>query len=355
MFAGLSQKLSHLSQPTVRAASLRGVSALLAANGLTSAPMLREVGLAADAEQDPDNRLPVAAVNALLELAARRTGLDDFGLRLAERRGFSNLGPLTALARDEPDIRSALQMLTAFLPLHNDALEIRVQEAGDLALLTVEQHDPGLAPSVQATDVAVAMLHRILQTLFGSEWTPQMVCFERARPASLRKAQDIFGTRPQYGQTFSGLVLPRADLDRPNSRAELGLQPYMAVLRQQLAPAGRELAPRVRSLVGMLLPTGRCKAPVVAGHLGLSRRSLDRALAAEGTSFQTILDATRREIALRQVLQGHRRLTDISVSIGFQSLAAFSSWFAASFGRSPQQARKSPGFVPDMRGTEGST
>jgi AraC-like DNA-binding protein len=103
----------------------------------------------------------------------------------------------------------------------------------------------------------------------------------------------------------------------------------------------------------MLLPTGRCKAPVVAGQLGLSRRSLDRALAAEGTSFQTVLDAMRREIALRQVLHSRRRLTDISFSTGFQSLAAFSSWFASSFGCSPQQARKSPGFVPGMSGREG--
>jgi AraC-like DNA-binding protein len=339
----LSQKLFNLSHLTVRAASLRGFAALLAVHGLSAAAMLREVGLPVDAEHDPDSRLPVAAVNALLELAASRSGLDDFGLRLAEQRGFSNLGPLTALARDEPDIRSALQMLIAFLPLHNDALEIRIQEAGDLVLLAVELHDPGFAPVVQATDIAVAMLCRILQTLFGTEWTPQMVCFERARPARLQKAQDMFGIRPMYEQTFSGLVLLRADLDRPNSRAELGLKPYMAALKEQFVSAGGQLVPRVQSLVGMLLPTGRCKATVVASQLGLSRRSLDRALAAEGTSFQAILDAVRREIALRQVLQRRRRLTDIAVSTGFQSLSAFSSWFASSFGRCPREARKSPG------------
>jgi AraC-like DNA-binding protein len=261
-------------------------------------------------------------------------------LRLAEQRGFSNLGPVTALVRDEPDIRSALQVLSAFLPLHNDALEIRIQEAGDLVLVAVYLHDPGSAPVVQATDVAVAMLHRILQTLFGSEWTPQMACFERARPASLQKAHAMFGLRPEYQQTFSGLVLTRADLDRPNSRAEVGLKPYLAALRQQFAPAGGEMVPRVQNLVGVLLPTGRCKAPVVAGQLGLSRRSLDRALAAEGTSFQTILDAVRREIAFRQVLQSRRRLTDIAVSTGFQSLAAFSGWFASRFGHSPREMRK---------------
>jgi AraC-like DNA-binding protein len=78
---------------------------------------------------------------------------------------------------------------------------------------------------------------------------------------------------------------------------------------------------------------------VVAAHLGLSRRTLDRRLAAEGTSFHALLDSVRREIAWRQLHESRRSLTDIAGLLGFQGLPAFSAWFRAGFGLSPRAAR----------------
>jgi AraC-like DNA-binding protein len=333
----LSHKLSQFSHATVRAAALRGFGTLLEAHGQSAASILKSAGLAPGAERDPDLRLPVAAVVAALELAARATGLDDFGLRLAEQRGFSNLGPISALARDEPDLRSALDVMMAFLPLHNDVLEVRIQDAGDVVILSVMLHDPG--NSLQAIDVAVAMLHRILATLLGDGWVPQQVCFERDRPRQFDFAERFFRTRPLYAQDFSGLVVAHADLDRPNLRAEAGLRPYTAALKQQFGSSDGQLVPDVRRIVGMLLPTKRCKAAVVAGQLGLSRRSLDRRLAKEGESFQSIVDGVRCEIATRHLHGSQRRLTDIAGLVGFQSLSAFSAWFQATFGEPPTKIR----------------
>lgn len=63
------------------------------------------------------------------------------------------------LARDEPDIRSALSIFIAYLPLHNEALSIDLTEQDGLAILSCAMTAKG--PRIQATDVAVAMLHRI--------------------------------------------------------------------------------------------------------------------------------------------------------------------------------------------------
>ncbi len=96
--------MSHASRLTVRAASLTGMTALCRSYGVDAGVILRQAGLPSSIESQPDRRVAVTSVNLALELAALTCGCPDFGLRLSELRGFSNLGPISLLARDEPTV-----------------------------------------------------------------------------------------------------------------------------------------------------------------------------------------------------------------------------------------------------------
>ena len=326
-------------RPTVRAAALTGFGALARSYGLDSAAILRACGVAGQAEQDPDRRLPTAAVNRAFERAAELAGIEDFGLRLAELRGFSNLGPVTMLARDEPDIRSALSIFTAYLPLHNEALTIDLSEQDDLAVLACAVAGDG--PRVQATDVAVAMLHRILRQLLGAGWAPIAIYLERERPVHASQFARVFGAPVHYAQDFSGIVLSRADLDRPNQLAQAALRPYAAQVRAAL-PGLSELpmAERVTRLLRAMLAGRRCTATLAAERLGLSRRTLERRLAEERTSFHALLDDVRSELARGQLTGSRRSNSAIAELLGFASSAAFTAWFAKRHGLPPQAWRR---------------
>lgn len=330
-------KLSQTA--TVRAAALTGFRAMCGSYRLDAGEILRSAGLRPQAEDEPDQRLSASAVNKALERAAELSGAEDFGLRLAELRGFSNLGPVTVLARDEPDIGSALDVFIAYLPLHNEALDVSLVLEGDVAILMCHILTSG--PRTQATDVAVAMLHRILRQLMGSAWTPQLVSLERMAPARRGHFERVFGRGVAFGQEFSGIVFDPADLQRPNLLAEADLRRYTDELRKGLR--GRQDEPlslRVQRLQRAMLPSQRCTAPAVAGRLGLSRRSLDRRLALEGTSFLSLLEAVRRDIARGQVEGSHRPMVDIADMLGFGSAAAFSAWFSSRWGMPPGRWRR---------------
>lgn len=325
--------------PTVRAAALTGFSALARSYGLDPAALLRAAGLPADAEQDPDQRLPSRAINEMFERTADLAGADDFGLRLSELRGFSNLGPVTLLARDEPDIRSALAIFISYLPLHNEALVIDLAEHDGLAILACVVAGDG--PKVQATDVAVAMLHRILRQLLGTGWCAQGVYLERQRPVRLGPFERAFNARVYFAQDFSGIAFPVADLDRPNLLAEAALRPYTAQLRASLPGlADLSLTERIRRLLRAMLAGRRCNAPLVAARLGLSRRTMERRLAAEGTTFHTLLDDVRAEVARGQLSGTSRSNAEIAELLGFASSAAFTAWFAAQHELPPQAWRR---------------
>lgn len=331
--------------PTIRAAALTGFSALARSCGLDPAALLRGAGLPADAERDPDRRLPTSAINQMFEHAAQLAGAEDFGLRLAELRSFSNLGPVTLLARDEPDIRSALGIFTSYLPLHNEALTIELSEGQDLAILACTVAGEG--PRVQATDVAVAMLHRILRQLLGTQWRAQGIYLERARPVRISPFERAYGTRVHFAQDFSGIAFDPADLERPNLLAEAALRPYTAQLRAALPGlADLPLGERVRRLLRVMLAGRRCTAPLVADRLGLSRRTLERRLAAEGQTFHALLDEVRGELARGQLAGTRRSNAEIAELLGFASSAAFTAWFALRHGKPPQAWRRTVNAQP---------
>src|SRR4051812_50197479 len=81
----------------------------------------------------PDKWVPASAVARLLERSAAASGLEDFGLRLARLRRLATLGPLSGGLRQEPDLRSAMQLLTRYEHSYNEALRLRLDEPRDLA------------------------------------------------------------------------------------------------------------------------------------------------------------------------------------------------------------------------------
>jgi hypothetical protein len=58
-------------------------------------------------------------------------------IRLAELRRFSNLGPLSLVVREEPDVRSALRILRRYEHLYNEALHIHLAEADAAATIRI--------------------------------------------------------------------------------------------------------------------------------------------------------------------------------------------------------------------------
>lgn len=327
---------------TVRAAALTGLAALCRSYGVDAAPLLRRAGLPATAEAAPDLRVPCRAVDQAFELAALACGRDDFGLRLSELRGFANLGPISLLARDEPTVGAALAAIEAYLPLHNDALVVTREHHGEIVVLRSTLLGPGAR--IQATDIAVAMQHRILRQLTGPAWEAEEVCLSRPRPADLAKFRQVLGPRLRFDADFNGIVIRAELLDWPNPMAEAALRPYASQMVRLADPGnGESTSERVRRVLALLLSSGRCTAGHVAAQLGMSRRTLTRALEAEGTRFLALLDAERGEVAQRHLAGRARSIGQIAELLGFSSPAAFSTWFRGQFGVSPREWRRRSG------------
>jgi len=119
----------------IRAACLTHYADVARGVGIDPAKMLKSVGLPARGLTDPDIRIPSGAVRRLLEASASAAGIDDFGLKLAERGGLSNLGPVALVAREQPTVGAAMEALGRYIHIHNESIHLRIEQHGDIVVI----------------------------------------------------------------------------------------------------------------------------------------------------------------------------------------------------------------------------
>ncbi|ANS24876.1 AraC family transcriptional regulator [Rhodococcus opacus] len=327
-------------KPLARYASLNGYLELCRSLGVDPVPLMRSVGLDPSGLALQDRWIPAAAIAHLLEQSVEASGHEDFGVRLAERRQFSNLGPLSLVVREEPDVRSALRVLTRYTHTYNEALQTRMSESNGLATLRVELDVGEATETRQSVELAVGVLHRLLRGFLGGGWKPLAVCFPHPAPADTATHRRLFGPVVNFDHEFAGIVIDAGDLAEPNKMSDPLLRRYTQQLLDSWEPSDDvTIVSRVRELIELLLPTGRCSVEQVARSLGVDRRTVHRRLAESGETFSTVLDATRVELAERMVANPRLSLTEIADVLAFSAPSNFSRWFSGRFGCSPSRWR----------------
>ena len=325
----------------VRSASLTGFPELAGSLGLDPGRSMSRVGLDLADLADPDRWIPAAPVARLLDLSARQSGCEDFGLRLSEYRRFSTLGPLSLVLAQEPDLRSAVDLLIRYEDAYTGVLDLRLVESDELATLQVWLDFGEPVPLRQALEYTASACVGIIRELLGAPWQPSSACFSHDAPADRGMHRRIFRGTLQFGAGFTGLVFAAGDLGRPITSSDPALRRYTRRFLESVAsdrPA--TFTGEVSELVGVLLPTGRTGTGELARMLGMTPRTLHRRLAAEGATFSSVLHTVRARLAVRHLGTQRYTLTDVSELLGFAAPSAFSRWFRQQFGVSPSQWRR---------------
>jgi AraC-like DNA-binding protein len=323
---------------SVRSASLTNYAEVARKAGLDPHRLLSEFGLPQGCLREPELKIPIDAVRRLLEASAERSGVEAFGLMMAETRRLSSLGPLGLLVREQPTLRLGAEALARYANRLNEALFLTIEDAGDVVVLREELIVGGAGPVRQSTELAIGVAFRVLQALLGPGWKPRRVCFAHDAPANRSVHKRVFGRIVEFGHNFNGIVCARKDLDVPNPNADPMMERYaQGLVESHLAKP--DMTAQVRMLVVTLLGTGQCTIDIAAQHLGVSRRTIHRQLTQEGRTFSDIVDSVRRELASRYVIDQHRSLTEVSSLLGFSAPSGFSRWYRRQFRTTPTQRR----------------
>lgn len=320
-----------------RSAGLTGLLPLSREVGLDAAALADEVGLPREALTSPDLRISTRAMGQMLQLAAERSGIEDFALRMAERRGLSNLGPVGLIVREQPTLRKALHAFARYFWFQNDDYSIDLQVIGDQFILKLNG-PPRMQR--QSADLIVATAVRTIRAIMREGWKPQEVWLTHSAPAHVETYRRVLGVTPLFEQAHLAVVMPREELDTPIPTADPEMARQIAEHLESLtARRSVTLADKVCDLITALLPDGDCSVERVARQLGMDRRTLHRRLSAEGVTFSDLLEQTRRELVTTLLLSTDRPLYSVADLLGFSSLSAFAHWFRRAFDQSASAYR----------------
>ncbi|VTU40199.1 Virulence-regulating protein VirS [Variovorax sp. PBS-H4] len=322
----------------VRAAALTNFSEVARELGFDPGAALRRAGLRAELIRQPDQLIEADRVARLFEDAARDTGCESFGLRIAARRQLSNFGVVSLLLMHQPTLRQVLLTLIEHLHLLNERLAIGVEDVGGLVVLREELLLPVAAR--QSIELAIGVLYRLGEELLQERWRPTSVSFTHAAPADPSFHRRFFKCRIEFNGAFNGLVCRAADLDVANSAADPVLAEYAKKMIAAL-PDDRERSvdQEVRKAIYLMLPAGRATCKSVAYGLGISMRTLQRELDACGLTFKGLIGEVRQELAPRYVANTHHSLGEVAAMLGYTTHSAFTRWFGTRFGCSPEAWR----------------
>lgn len=310
----------------------RDPAALLAATGFDLA--------------DAASRIPIDRYAALYNLIGREMDDEGFGLFSQPMRSGSfeflcrgMLGAATlgeALDRAARFLRIVLPDLAVSVRRGGERAELRISETRRLA---DRRGDPA---RVFAFEWLLRLIHGVSCWLVSREIALDSVHFPYPRPPH---AADYALVYTEHSFFDAGMLVARLRdnlLDLPVRRDEAALVAFLDGAPGKITMLyrrDRDMVYRVRDLLRDALPDNLA-LETVADRLHLSPRTLHRRLEEEGSSFRTIKDALRRDIALARLTKTTQPVAQIGADLGYADASAFYRACVAWTGVSPERFRK---------------
>lgn len=326
----------------IRGTALQGYGDLVRELGADPGPLLARAHLSEGSLGDHEAFVGYRSVITALELAAEATGSPDFGRRLALRQGLEILGPVGVAARTAATVGEALASIAHYLSIYSPALTVGVSppSAGRYARFDwaiVVNRPP---PHAQAAELGIGVALQVFRLLAGDDMHPVEVGFRHQPIAHLEDYVNYFRCPVRFGQPTTGFLFEARILTQQMA-SDSGVHDVVReYLNTIVAPADRAtLAEPVRSLIQRMLGTGGLTIDLVADHLAMHPRTLQRQLAAERTSFAALVEETRRQDALRYLRDAAMPLSHVAGLLGYSEQSVLTRSCRRWFGTTPSLVR----------------
>jgi AraC-like DNA-binding protein len=278
--------------------------------------------------------VPLDIIVAVLDAAALATSSPCIGAQWAEAFDPGETGAYGYLLRNAASVRDALDVTVRYLSLVIHPVAVAVHNDTSVTTLTWR-----LAPRVQSRSTqyllfaAGATVAR-LRTAAGGSWEPvhvELACPELPCKTLLRR---VLGPSISFAAKETRLFIATKTLDHRNTAADPRLFNLLQDLGERMLrerSTERGYPQVIKRSISRKLGHGDVTLETIAHENGTTPRTLQARLAAEGTSFEDLLQTTRRQMAEDYLRDTDLPLSEIALMLGFSELSAFSRachrWF----------------------------
>jgi AraC-like DNA-binding protein len=326
---------------TISIAFVHGMLSGVRSRGLTFEACLTDAGIATELLQHVSARVTADQYVTLFRLLIERLDDESMGfLSRPLRRGSFALIARSALGGATLEV--ALRRITRTFRLLQDDVILEPVREGSLAGLALRFSDPAVAKPVFLHELLLRSLWRVLAWLAGGRLPAARFDFAFESPPYAGSYGKIFPAQLQFEQLQSAFWFDAALLRHPVRRDEAALRRFLADAQAYVVLPRRTddmASARVRRHLQQAQPAWPDLA-ATADALHMAASTLQRRLAADGTSFQALKDALRRDLAIVRLNTSTVPLATLADELGFADSAAFQRAFKTWTGSAPGAYRR---------------
>ncbi len=291
----------------------------------------------------PDLRFTPDQLTAVWTHASETLNDPYIGLHVGAFVQLSALGVVGYLLQSSSTLGEAIECASRYTSLTGNVLNLshRTERTTWHLTFRLQQPVPSSALFVlsQITDASMSIVARALTTLTNRDVHPRHVRFSHAEPAELAEYLRILKTTPEFNRAMDELIYDRTVRDLPVTFSNPQMHQLFerhAIALQKAHEQQDDVTGKVKTVIVDHIRDDYLSTRLVAEALYMSRRTLQRKLAREGTSFRELVDEVRCDLACDYLVRLGTSVTDTALLVGFSGPSAFVRSFKRWTGLSPK-------------------
>ncbi|MBS0446014.1 MAG: AraC family transcriptional regulator [Proteobacteria bacterium] len=324
-------------------AFVQGMLAGVQARGESCERFLVDAGIAAGLMGQAAARVTADQYSTLFRLLIERREDECLGF-LSRPLKLGSFALMARSALGAPNVETAIRRVAHVFRLLQDDVVLEQMTADDgLAGLALRFCNASIAQPVFLHEMLLRVFWRLIAWLGGGRLPAARFDFAFESPDHAGSYGQVFPAQLRFGCPRSAVWFDAGRLRGAIRRDETALRAFLADAQTHVILPRRSddiASTRVRSHLQAVQPAWPDLA-ATARSLNMSTATLQRHLASERTSFQSLKDELRRDIAIVRLNTSGVPLAELALDLGFSDSAAFQRAFKAWTGSAPGSYRRS--------------
>lgn len=263
-----------------------------------------------------------------------REKIPSLGFLDGDNFDVTHLGPLQGPLLEAVTLKDAIDTFSQLVAIYAEGNTITMQVGAESTWLTCRT-DHLDADAFVPDDFTVVVLTSLIRIVAGPDWQPGGLRFQTADSKLRSRATPFRDIECSYSQYGSAIAFPSEFLARslPVDKDPTEAEDISTPLRGTTAESLRTVLESIHPT--RPLPTSEQASEI----LGVSRRTLSRALNSEGISYRRLVDRVRFESAVQRLRESNDDIGTIARDIGYSGANNFVRAFKRISGQTPSEYR----------------
>jgi len=306
--------------------------------------LFESVGLDPLAPVDPSALISDGDFFALMESIAELGSCGRFvPIHMGASMRCDDYGAFGLAFKSAPNLLGSYARVERFGKVVTSIANFHVERSGTSVFMEVIQGRDRRLGLKMTNELALAAATSISREVSSDDFSPVAVHLMSERPNDEGEYQMHFRCPVHFGADRDALEVSATAAARANRLSDEGMSKFFEThLDSQLSQVSdtSELERRLLDQIGEALSEGVPTLADVAGRIGMSSRTLQRRLAAEGLAYQDLVLDARKSLSEQLLRRTDYALAEIAFLTGFSDQSTFTRAFKRWKGQTPASYRR---------------